>query len=71
MYLGILLLWFGIALAFQHAILLLVAVGYVVPVFLLYIRSEDRMMAAEFGAEFEAYRRRVGSLLPRIRHSRA
>lgn len=71
MYLGILLLWFGIAIAFQHALLLLAAVGYVVPVFLLYIRSEDRMLAQEFGARYEAYRRRVGSLLPRLRRSRA
>jgi len=71
MYLGILLLWFGIAIAFRHALLLLAAVGYVVPVFLLYIRSEDRMLAQEFGAPYEAYRRRVGSLLPRLRRSRA
>jgi protein-S-isoprenylcysteine O-methyltransferase Ste14 len=66
MYLGILLIWFGIAVAFQHLILLLVAVLYVVPVFLFYIRSEDRMMAREFGAPYEEYRRRVGSLLPRL-----
>ncbi len=71
MYLGILLLWFGIAAAYQHAILLLVAAGYVVPVFLLYIQSEDRMMRAEFGAPYEAYRQRVGSLLPRTHRSRA
>jgi protein-S-isoprenylcysteine O-methyltransferase Ste14 len=71
MYLGILLLWLGITVAYQHPILLLVAVGYVVPVFLLYIRSEDRMLAAEFGPPYEAYRQRVGSLLPRLRRSRA
>jgi protein-S-isoprenylcysteine O-methyltransferase Ste14 len=35
-------------------------------VFLLYIRSEDQMMTAEFGAPYEEYRRRVGSLLPRM-----
>ena len=65
MYLGILLLWFGIAAAYQHLGIVLVAVGYVVPVFLLYIRSEDRMMASNFGAPYAEYRRRVGSLLPR------
>jgi protein-S-isoprenylcysteine O-methyltransferase Ste14 len=69
MYLGILLLWFGIAMAFQHWILLIVAVGYVVPVFLFYIRSEDRMMLREFGGPYEEYRQRVGSLLPRIHES--
>lgn len=71
MYLGILLLWFGIAMAFQNWILLIVAMGYVVPVFHFYILSEDRMMLSEFGEQYEAYQRRVGSLLPRIHHSRA
>jgi protein-S-isoprenylcysteine O-methyltransferase Ste14 len=71
MYLGILLLWFGIAVAFQHWLLLLLATGYVVPVFLLYIRNEDRMLVAEFGAPYEEYRQRVGSLLPRRHRSRA
>jgi len=70
MYLGILLLWLGIAVAFQHRILMLLAVGYVLPVFLLYIRSEDRMMSAAFGAPYDAYRRHVGSILPRIQRSR-
>lgn len=71
MYLGILLLWLGIALAFQDPILALLAVGYVVPVFLLYIRSEERMLVEAFGEPFEAYRRRVGSLLPRFHRSRS
>jgi protein-S-isoprenylcysteine O-methyltransferase Ste14 len=29
-------------------------------------RREDRILAARFGEEFEAYRRRVGFLVPRI-----
>lgn len=65
MYLGILLLWLGIALAYQHALLGLATLA-LVPVFLLYIRSEDRMLAAEFGEPYAEYRRRVGSLLPRM-----
>jgi protein-S-isoprenylcysteine O-methyltransferase Ste14 len=28
-------------------------------------RAEDRLLARAFGAEFEAYRRRVGPLFPR------
>ncbi len=66
MYLGILLLWLGIAVAYQHAVLLLATFGLVLPVFLAYIRSEEQMMAAEFGEPFEAYCCRVGSLLPRM-----
>jgi protein-S-isoprenylcysteine O-methyltransferase Ste14 len=71
MYLGILLLWLGIGLAYQHALLLLATFGLVLPVFLLYIRSEDRMMAAAFGEAYEEYRQRVGSLLPAIAPRRA
>jgi protein-S-isoprenylcysteine O-methyltransferase Ste14 len=33
----------------------------------LYSRAEERMLAGEFGAAFEDYRRRVGRLLPRFR----
>jgi len=65
MYLGIILIWLGLGAAFQNALLLLVAVAYVVPVMWFYIRAEERMMASEFGAQFEAYERRVGRLFPR------
>ncbi len=67
MYLGIILLWFGIAVAFQSGVLLAAAAAYVVPVLWFYIRAEERMMASEFGAQFEAYARRVGRLVPRLR----
>jgi len=67
MYLGIILLWFGIAAAFQSRVLLVVAAAYVVPVLWFYIRAEERMMLSEFGAQFEEYVRRVGRLLPRLR----
>jgi len=66
MYLGILLLWCGIAAAFQSLVLALVGLFYVLPVFLLYIRNEDEMMRREFGAPYEAYREQVASLLPRV-----
>lgn len=67
MYLGIILIWFGLGVAFQNALLLLVAIAYVLPVMWFYIRAEERMMSSEFGARFEAYERRVGRLLPRLR----
>jgi protein-S-isoprenylcysteine O-methyltransferase Ste14 len=67
MYLGIILLWFGIAVAFQSKVLLAVAAAYVVPVLWLYIRAEERMMLSEFGPQFEEYARRVGRLIPRLR----
>jgi protein-S-isoprenylcysteine O-methyltransferase Ste14 len=67
MYLGIILIWLGIAVSFRSLPLLLVAAAYVVPVLSMYIRAEERMLASEFGAPFEAYSRRVGRLLPRAR----
>jgi protein-S-isoprenylcysteine O-methyltransferase Ste14 len=67
MYLGIILLWFGIAAALQSWVLLAGAAAYVVPVLWLYIRAEERMMSSEFGAQFDEYARRVGRLLPRLR----
>ena len=69
MYLGIILLWFGIAAALRSGVLLLVSAAYVVPVFWFYIRAEERMMSSEFGAQFEEYSSRVGRLLPRLRRS--
>jgi protein-S-isoprenylcysteine O-methyltransferase Ste14 len=66
MYLGIILIWFGLAMAFQNGLLLLVSAAYVVPVLWFYIRAEERMMASEFGAQFAEYERRVGRLLPRL-----
>ena len=67
MYLGIILLWFGIAVAYQSGVLFALAAVYVVPALWFYIREEERMMLSEFGAPFEDYMRRVGRLHPRLR----
>jgi protein-S-isoprenylcysteine O-methyltransferase Ste14 len=40
---------------------------YVLPVYLLYIRSEETMMVARMGEPYRAYREGVPALLPRIR----
>src|SRR5262245_5798203 len=66
MYLGIMLLWFGIAVAYQSAVLFALAVVFV-PVLWFYIREEERMMLSEFGQPFEEYVRNVGRLIPRLR----
>ena len=70
MYLGIILIWFGIAVAFQNAWLLAVSAFYVAPVLWFYIRAEEQMMAHEFGDQFAQYTQRVGRLLPKL-HSPA
>jgi len=65
MYLGIILIWFGIAIAFRSAALAAAASLYVVPVFWLYIRGEERMLASAFGGQFAEYQRSVGRLFPK------
>jgi protein-S-isoprenylcysteine O-methyltransferase Ste14 len=65
MYLGVILIWLGLAVALLSGVLLLACVAYIVPVFWLYILAEERMMSSGFGAQFEDYQRRVGRLLPR------
>ena len=67
MYLGIILLWVGIAVAYQSGVIFGLAAVYVAPALWFYIREEERMMLSEFGAPFEKYMRRVGRLLPRLR----
>jgi protein-S-isoprenylcysteine O-methyltransferase Ste14 len=40
---------------------------YVIPVYLLYIRSEERMMLDTFGDQYARYRGAVPMLVPRLR----
>ena len=66
MYLGIILIWFGIAAGFQNAWLLTASALYIVPVLWFYIRAEEQMMAHEFGDQFAEYMLRVGRLVPKL-----
>jgi len=65
-YLGAILIWVGLALAFSDVITLVVAGLYVIPTYLLYLRSEETMMLASFGDQYRDYQRRVPRLLPRL-----
>ena len=66
-YLGVFLLWMALAAASASIMILVVAITYVIPVYLLYIRSEERMMLAHFGASYRAYQAHTGMILPRLR----
>jgi len=63
-YLGALLIWIGLPLAFTHVTTFALAVLYVIPGYLLYLRSEEAMMLASFGDEYREYQRQVPRLLP-------
>jgi len=67
MYLGVFLIWIGIALAYREPLVVATTALYVVPVYWIYIRAEERMLSEEFGAPYEEYKRQVGRLLPRLR----
>ena len=63
-YLGVLLLWFGLGVAFLSPTVLLAAAFYGV-IYQLYARREEQMMSAAFGDAYVRYCAQVGRFLPR------
>jgi protein-S-isoprenylcysteine O-methyltransferase Ste14 len=64
-YLAAFLVWLSLAVGFRSATVLALTVAYVIPVYLLYIRSEEAMLAGAFGDQYRDYRRTVPLLIPR------
>ena len=64
-YLAALLIWCGLSLCFLSPEVAVITALYVLPAYLLYIRSEEAMMLDSFGSEYRSYRRQVPMLLPR------
>src|SRR5262249_17318997 len=64
-YVGLLLGSLGWALTFRSKLGVLITVLMLVPL-VARIRSEERLLAGQFGAEYEAYRARTWRLLPGI-----
>lgn len=62
-YLGLLVIGVGWALAFRSGVGLLLA-ALTVPPILARIGSEERLLQAHFGAEYDAYRARTSRLIP-------
>jgi protein-S-isoprenylcysteine O-methyltransferase Ste14 len=59
MYLGLTVMLVGAALLIDRALPWLVVVAFVITIRLRFIRHEERLMEATFGAEYLAYRQRV------------
>jgi protein-S-isoprenylcysteine O-methyltransferase Ste14 len=64
-YLGLLVNSLGWALAFRSAAGVLLAAAMLVPL-LARIRAEEKLLSAQFGAAYEAYRSRTARLIPGV-----
>lgn len=64
-YLGAIVLMAGWGLAFRAVIGVLMAVA-TIPILVARIRSEEALLASQFGEEYEAYRRRTARLVPGV-----
>jgi protein-S-isoprenylcysteine O-methyltransferase Ste14 len=64
-YVGLLMSSFGWALVFRAVVSILITALMLIPL-LARIRSEERLLAGHFGAEYERYRARTWRLLPGI-----
>jgi protein-S-isoprenylcysteine O-methyltransferase Ste14 len=62
-YLGLLISSFGWGLAFRSVLGLLLA-ALMIPPLIARIHSEEKLLASEFGAEYDAYRVRTSRLIP-------
>ena len=64
-YLGLLVMVLGWGLAFRSLLGVVLAVSFI-PILVGRMRSEERLLAEHFGAEYDAYRARTWRLLPHI-----
>ena len=64
-YLGMFILMFGWALAFRSGAGVILA-ALIIPPVLARIRSEEALLRAQFGEQYDAYRRRTWRLVPGI-----
>lgn len=70
-YLGVFLIWLSLALGSLSFLALLITALYVVPIYVLYMRSEEAMLKAHLGEPYRRYFESVGMLLPRIGEDRS
>ena len=64
MYLGIVSFHVGATLAMESLLLLVITLAYVIPLTVMRIRAEDKVLAEGFGEEFRAFTGRVPALVP-------
>ena len=67
LYLAAFGVWLALAIAFASPLALALTLLYVIPSYLIYMRSEEAMLIAQLGDAYRSYQREVGMLLPRAR----
>ncbi len=65
-YLGMLTMWAGAGLAVTNWVAFLLAAGAILVAYTYRIRSEEAMLAATFGEQYQAYQQRTRKLIPFI-----
>jgi len=60
------MIWFALVLAYLSVLPPVVLALYVIPIYSLYIREEERLMTERYGDAHREYRNRVGGLVPRL-----
>jgi protein-S-isoprenylcysteine O-methyltransferase Ste14 len=66
-YLAAFAIWFALGLAYMTPLPMVILAVYVIPIYLLYIRGEERLMIERYGDAYREYQSRVGGLFPRRR----
>ena len=67
LYAGAILIWLALGIAFESSVILGITFLYVVPAYLINMRSEEKMLLGYFGDPYDRYRQSVGMLFPRLR----
>jgi len=70
-YLAAFLIWFGLSVGTLSFVASIVTIIYVIPAYILYMKSEEQMMIESFGDEYRNYRKAVPMLIPSIRRYRS
>jgi protein-S-isoprenylcysteine O-methyltransferase Ste14 len=67
LYLQAILVWLTVALGFSSVTALVITLLYVIPAYVVFARSEEKMMLERLSEAYSSYRERVGMFLPRLR----
>ena len=69
LYLQAILVWLTVALGFHSTTAFAITLLYVIPGYIVFARSEEKMMLEQMGEAYSAYREHVGMFLPRLRRA--